>query len=485
MRIRPVGAGSSLYVRGLAALALAASVSGCSFTSPDAATGSQFVGIDGVSAPEARRIAKEAYLYGYPMVARYQAIYATNIDQGGAQYKGPFNTFSHAAPAVTPEDNASAAPNVDAPASSAVLDLRAEPVVISVPPMESRRYFALQLTDLYGYNFAYIGSRATGNGGGRFLVAGPRWKGDPPKGFTQVIRAETDLVSVSGRTQRFAQSDIANVKRIQAGYRIQPLSAYLKKAAPPAPAPVQWIKPEPPTQMRSSLEFYNQLGFLLQFAPVAHSEKTLRKRLDSLRIRPDAQAVTDAMPPRLRQVMQEGMHDGQNDIDKHRVALAGRTDTLFGDRRTLRNDYLARATGAQVGLGTDSREESLSTVLATDMAGLPLDGTQAYTLRFAPRALPPVNAFWSVTLYRLPGQSVVANPIQRYVIDSTMLPALKRDRDGGLTLRIQHQAPAKGGQANWLPAPAGPFMLALRYYWPKPGLLDGSWQTPQVQRAGS
>ncbi|MFY3677481.1 DUF1214 domain-containing protein, partial [Achromobacter xylosoxidans] len=172
-------------------------------------------------------------------------------------------------------------------------------------------------------------------------------------------------------------------------------------------------------------------------------------------------------------------------IDKHRVALAGRTDTLFGDRRTLRNDYLARATGAQVGLGTDSREESLSTVLATDMAGLPLDGTQAYTLRFAPRALPPVNAFWSVTLYRLPGQSVVANPIQRYVIDSTMLPALKRDRDGGLTLRIQHQAPAKGGQANWLPAPAGPFMLALRYYWPKPGLLDGSWQTPQVQRAGS
>ncbi|WZB68655.1 DUF1214 domain-containing protein [Achromobacter xylosoxidans] len=119
------------------------------------------------------------------------------------------------------------------------------------------------------------------------------------------------------------------------------------------------------------------------------------------------------------------------------------------------------------------------------MAGLPLDGAQAYTLRFAPRALPPVNAFWSVTLYRLPGQSVVANPIQRYVIDSTMLPALKRDRDGGLTLRIQHQAPAKGGQANWLPAPAGPFMLALRYYWPKPGLLDGSWQTPQVQRAGS
>lgn len=472
MRIRPAGARSTRYVRGLLVLTLCTGAAGCSFTSSDAATGAQYVGIDGVSAPEARRIAKEAYVYGYPMVASYQAMYAASIDPGNPHYRGPFNTLGRAEPAPD-----------DAPQFSAVLDLRAEPVVISAPPMEARRYHALRLTDLYGYNFAYIGSRATGNGGGKYLVAGPRWNGVAPKGMATVIRAETELVSLAGRIQRFSASDQANVKRIEAGYRIQTLSAYLKKA-PPKPATVEWLTPEPPAQMRTSLEYYNQLGFLLQFAPVAHSEKTLRKRLDSMRIRPDAPAVTDRSNPRLRQVMQEGMHDGQNEIDKRRLALDGKADTLFGDRRTLGNDYLARATGAQVGLGTDSREESITAVLATDAAGQPLDGAQPYTLRFAPRALPPVNAFWSVTLQRPAGATQAPHAARRTLVDSSMLPALKRDRDGGLTLHIQPQTPGKGGEANWLPAPAGPFTITLRYYWPKPALLDGSWQSPQPQRVG-
>lgn len=472
MRIRPAGTGSTHYVRGLLVLTLCTGAAGCCFTSPDAATGAQYVGIDGVSAPEARRIAKEAYVYGYPMVASYQAMYAASIDRGNPQYRGPFNTLAHAEP--SPDD---------APRFSAVLDLRAEPVVISVPPMAARRYHALRLTDLYGFNFAYLGSRATGNGGGRYLVAGPRWNGAAPTGIATVLRAETELVSLAGRIQRFSSSDQANIKRIEAGYRIQPLSAYLKKP-PPAPAAIEWPAPESSAQMRTSLEFYNQLGFLLQFAPVAHSEKSLRKRLDSMRIRPGAPAVTDGSNPRLRQVMQEGMHDGQNEIDKRRLALDGRAGALFGDRRTLGNDYLARATGAQVGLGTDSREESITTVLATDAAGQPLDGAQPYTLRFAPRALPPVNAVWSVTLQRLAGAAQAPQATRRTLVDSSILPTLRRDRDGGLTLHIQPQAPAKDGEANWLPAPAGPFTITLRYYWPRPALLDGSWQSPQPQRVG-
>lgn len=482
MRVRLLGAGPFPYVRGMAALALAASLAGCSFTSPDAATGSQYVGIDGVLAPEARRIAKEAYVYGYPMVASYQALYATSIDRANPQYRGPFNTISHVAHVVAPDNTTVAAPNVDTLPSFAVLDLRAEPVVVSVPPMEPRRYFTLQLTDLYSQNFAYIGSRATGNGGGKTLIAGPRWNGTAPKGIAKVIRAETELVNLVGRTQLFSPSDLANVKRIQAGYKVQPLSAYLKKSPPPAPAAVQWIVPEASTQRRTSLEFYNQLAFLLQFAPAEHSEKMLRRRIDSLRIRPGDPVVTDAMNPRLRQMMQEGMHDGQNEIDKRRVALAGKTDTLFGDRQTFKKDYLARATGAQIGLGGNSREEALAPVVEQDSAGQPLDGARAYTLRFAPGSLPPVNALWSVTLYRLPEQQLAANSIKRYQISASTLSSLKRDRDGGLTIHVQHEAPGKGRDANWLPAPAGPFMLTLRYYWPKPALLDGTWQTPPVQR---
>ncbi|WP_025138224.1 DUF1254 domain-containing protein [Achromobacter sp. DH1f] len=482
MRDRLVGTALFSTLRGMAGVALVAALAGCSFTSPDAATGSQFVGIDGVSAPEARRIAKEAYVYGYPMVASYQALYATNIDSASPQYRGPFNTLDAVARVYTPEDAGIAAPNLDVATSSAVLDLRAEPVVVSVPPMDSRRYFALQLTDLYGQNFAYIGSRATGNGGGHFLIAGPRWKGTAPKHVAKVIVAETELVTLSGRTLMYSASDLANVKRIQAGYKLQPLSAFLKKAAPPAPAPVAWIAPEAPAQMRSSLEFYNQLAFLLQFAPVEHSEKTLRRRLDSLRIRPGEPVVTDRMNPRLRQMMQEGMHDGQNDIDKRRVALAGKTDTLFADRRTFKNDYLARATGAQVDLGGSSREEALAPAIDQDSAGQPLDGARAYTLRFAPKSLPPVNAYWSVTLYQLPGQALVANAAKRYTINAATLSSLKRDRDGGVTLTLQPTSPGKGQEANWLPTPPGPFRVAMRYYWPKPALLDGSWQTPSLQR---
>lgn len=466
-----------------AAAALAGSLAGCSFTSPDAATGSQSVGIQGVTAQQARSIAREAYLYGTPMVASYQTMHAFSIDKHNPQYKGPFNHVNNIARVFTPEDTAFVTPNSDTPYSFAVLDLRAEPVVITVPPMEQRRYFVLQLMDLYTYNFAYIGSRATGNGGGRFLVAGPRWKGKVPPGITKVITSETELVNVVGRTQLFNPADLENVKRIQSRYKIQPLSAFLKRPAPRAPVAVDWITPISPAQMRTSLEFYEQLAFLMQFAPTHPTEKWLRERFASIGLKPGEPFDTEGLNPALRRALQEGMHDGQNDIDKNRAALDGKTDTLFGDRATLKNDYLSRATGTQVGIGANSRVEALYPVLEKDSKGQTLDGRNNYTLRFAPRSLPPVNAFWSMTMYRLPEQLLAPNPIKRYLINSPMLPSLKKDPDGGLTLYIQAGSPGKAKEANWLPAPPGPFMVTMRYYWPKPALLDGKWVSPVIQRA--
>lgn len=454
----------------------------CSFTSPDEATGSQSVGIHGVTAQQARSIASEAYLYGTPMVASYQTLYAFSIDKNNPQYKGPFNTMHSVARVVTPQDTSVLTPNADTPLSFAVLDLRAEPVVISVPPMESRRYFALQLMDLYTYNFAYIGSRSTGNNGGNFLIAGPRWKGKTPAGITKVIRSETELVNVVGRTQLFNAADLDNVKRIQSRYKIQPLSSFTKRPAPPAPEPVEWIAPVPPGEMRSSLEFYNQLAFLLQFAPTHPTEKWLRERFASVGIRPGQPYKADSLNPSLRRALQEGMHTAQNDIDKNRSALAGKTDGLFGDRATLKIDYLSRATGTQVAIGGNSREETLFPVLEKDSRGQELDGRYAYTLRFAPRSLPPVNAFWSMTMYRLPEQQLTPNPINRYLINASMLPSMKKDHDGGVTLYIQAQSPGKGKESNWLPAPDGLFMVTMRYYWPKPDLLSGKWVAPQIER---
>ena len=159
-------------------------------------------------------------------------------------------------------------------------------------------------------------------------------------------------------------------------------------------------------------------------------------------------------------------------------------DTLFGTRAYLHNDYVARAVGAQMGIGANSRDEALYPILETDSSGKPLDGSKGrYTLRFAAGKFPPVNAFWSLTMYNLPDQLLVANPIDRYLINAPMLPDLTRDADGGLTIYIQKDSPGADREANWLPAPDGPFMLALRYYLPKPELLDGSWESPSVDLA--
>lgn len=164
--------------------------------------------------PQVRKIASEAYVFGFPMVDMYLTMYAFSVDKGGREYKGPFNSILNIARVFTPEDRAFVTPNSDTPYSFAGLDLRAEPIVISIPPMEDGRYFVFQLMDLYTFNFDYIGTRTTGNGGGNFLIAGPDWKGDAPAGITKVIRSETQMVNVVGRTQLFNPADLENVKAI-------------------------------------------------------------------------------------------------------------------------------------------------------------------------------------------------------------------------------------------------------------------------------
>jgi len=328
----------------VAAIALAGAMAGCTFRSPDAASGSQWVGIEGVSAQHARTIARESYLYGAPMVASYQAMYAYSIDKNGAQYKGPLNT-------INPMGTAAAAAAGLDPAylySYAALDLRAEPVVVTVPRVEKQRDASLQVMDLYMHHIGDLGSR--GLGGGVFLVAGPSWKGKTPAGITKVIRAETELATLVARTQRFNPADQDNAKRIQSRLKVQPLSAFRNRSAPAAPAKVEWMAPVPRTQMYSSLEFYDELAFLLRFAPAHKSETMLRERMASLGLRPGDAYDTASLNPALRRALQEGMHDGQNDIDKNRAAQGANTDALFGGREALKNNYLTRATGAQMGL---------------------------------------------------------------------------------------------------------------------------------------
>ena len=236
-----------------------------------------------ITPAEARAIAREAYIYGFPMVVNYRSQYGCFVDRTSPEFKAPWNRIHNTARVCTPEDTTAQGLNADTPYSMLGLDLRAEPVVLSVPDVEKGRYYSIQLIDAYTHNFAYIGSRATGNGRGSFLVAGPGWKGPQPEGIKAVIQCETDLALAMYRTHLLNPDDLENVKKIQAGYRVQTLSEFLGTAGTAAALKIDFIKPISPGSERTSLEFFDILNFILRFCPPVPSEAELRARFARLR----------------------------------------------------------------------------------------------------------------------------------------------------------------------------------------------------------
>lgn len=437
---------------------------------------------------EARTIAKEAYIYGFPLVDNYRIQYSYFVNRDGAEFKAPWNQLHNEARVYTPADKAIQTPNSDTPYSQLGADLRAEPLVLTVPAVDPARYYSLQCIDLYTFNFAYVGSRATGSEAGHFLLAGPNWQGDTPPGMKSVIRSETEFAFVLYRTQLFKPDDIDNVKQVQAGYKVQTLSSFLGKPAPAAPPTVAFLKPLTPEQQRKSPEFFRILNFVLQFCPVHPSETELRAKFTKLGIGVKAEFDPTQLSPEIAKAIEAGMSDAWQEFAEYKKAEldTGKKTSAdgFGTRQFLKNDYMSRMASAVLGIYGNAKEEAIYPVFFVDSAGAKLDASkQNYILRFPPDQLPPVNAFWSLTMYELPSSLLSANPINRYLINSPMLPDLVRDPDGGLTLYVQHEAPSKGQQPNWLPAPKGPFFAVMRLYWPKPRALDGKWKAPALQRA--
>jgi len=433
---------------------------------------------------DARAIAKDAYVYGFPMVDSYRIQYSYLVDANDPEYKGGWNQVHSIARVFTPEDKAIQTPNSDTPYSFVGYDLRAEPLVFTVPKIDKNRYYSVQFIDLYTHNFAYLGSRTSGNNGTTVLLAGPDWNGETPKGIDQVIRSETQLGNIIYRTQLFGPDDLENVKKIQAGYKVQPLSAFLGQPAPPAAPPIDFVKPLTAQQERTSPEFFEVLDFLLRYSPTVPSETDLMQRFGTLGIGPDKTFDVDKLSPATLQAVKDGMADAWKEHDEQKGRLDRGEITsgdLFGTRDQLKNNYLNRMLAATAGIYGNTREEAVYPVLSLDSNGQPLSGANKYVVRFAPGQLPPVNAFWSLTMYEMPASLLVANPINRYLINSPMLPSLKRDADGGITLYVQNESPGKERESNWLPAPKGPFVMAMRLYWPKNEVLDGSWKAPKAE----
>src|SRR5438094_5691355 len=328
-----------------------------------------------ITPAEARAIAKEAYIYGFPIVDNYRIQHAYWVDRATPEYKGPWNQIVNIPRVYTPADTAIQTPNSDTPYSFVGMDLRAEPMVLTVPPIEKERYFSVQLIDAYTFNFDYIGSRTTGNNGGSYLVAGPNWKGETPKGVKKGFRSETDFVFAVYRTQLFNPGDLDNVKKVQAGYKAQTLSAFLGTAAPKAAPVINFIKPLSPAEEKTSPEFFNILNFVLQFCPTNPSETELMARFAKIGV--GAGKTVEASNPEMKKAIEQGMAEAWaafGGLEKEFAAGKVTSGDVFGTREYLKNNYLYRMAAAVLGIYGNSKEEAMYPFYAEDEAKQKLTG---------------------------------------------------------------------------------------------------------------
>ena len=483
----------------LAVATTAVALAGCSKPGDavsEAAKNDTAAGVPAPGIEEVKAIAEEAYIYGFPMVAAYKAMYEFNVDTSSPQFKAGFNQIWNDSKTFTPKDTAIVTPNSDTPYSMVQADLRAEPIVLCVPAVEKGRYYSVQLTDMYSFNYGYIGSRATGNDPGCYMIAGPDWSGETPPGIAKVFNSETQFSLVIYRTQLFNPADIENVKKIQAGYTVKTLSAFLGQPAPAAAPAIDFPKFVGDDPFKTDFPAF--LDFLLQFAPAtgpAAADAPLREKFASIGIGPGKKFDFKDLSLEHKAAIGIGIKQGFEKIDKASTSIGKEINgwhvgSAFGDRTFYNGDWLLRAAAAKAGIYGNNAVEAMYPMTRRDSTAQEIDTSKNnYTLTFAKDSLPPVNAFWSVTMYDGKSQLLIENPINRYLINSPMLSSMKKNADGSLTIYIQKDSPGQDKEANWLPAPNDTVYLVMRLYWPKtgaPSILpagEGTWSPPAVVKA--
>lgn len=446
----------------------------------------------GINVPdivETKAIAQEAFIYGLPIVMNYAIMQEYAVNKNSDQFKAPFNEIKNLTHVATYEDTAIISPNSDTPYSILWLDLRAEPMVISVPAFEKKRYYSVMLTDGNTYNFGYIGNRSTGIGAGNYLVAGPNWKGTLPKGIKKVFTSSTPFALTIFRTQLFNAADMPNVIKVQSGYKAEPLSKFLGQTAPAAAEKIDFL---PATSAGIKDNFYQYLDAALAFIPVTPEDKDIRARLASIGIGPDKKFEFSDLSLEHKAAILLAMKEGNEAVSKYLTEGTKKINgwniaDFFGGKDFYNGDWLKRAAAAKGGIYGNDAVEAMYPITREDVTGQILDGSKHnYTMTFKAGQLPPVNAFWSVTMYDGKTQFLIKNPINRYLINAPMLPGMKKNADGSLTLYIQNDSPGADKQNNWLPAPNGTIYLVMRLYWPKteqPSILpagSGSWSPPGI-----
>jgi len=439
-----------------------------------------------MSQQETKQIAEDAYTYAFPMLMGYRFAFASFLMPGIPSYRGPANALHGKAATLDHTFKDVITPNADTPYSMALLDLRAEPVVLQLPAVTDR-YYVFQFVDLFGTNPHFLGSRATGSKAGTYLAVGPGWGGEAGDEFDGVLPFDTDLVFVIGRTQLLGADDVPALAKVMASYKMQTLSACRGQIGP-APQPVQW--PIWNDEASRDERFIGYLNFLLSFCqPIHPSETDLMARFAQIGIGPGQPFDADATSDQGRQALRAGIASARETVAANMSTIAKQVNgwmfsDVFGTREWYGGNFLMRAVAAMAGWGGNDVIEALYPSARADADGHPLDGAHRYQLTFTNP--PPAKAFWSVTMYdkSYDGEAgyLVENPINRYLINSTT-QGLILGEDGSLTITVQHAQPQDATErANWLPAPEGPFYLVMRIYWPEQAALDGTWTPPSVVR---
>ena len=429
---------------------------------------------DKVTPAEAKKIAKDAYIFNYPLVMYYSTMYVQAIDTKSKSYSGGFGKWLNLGTS-TPKDTDIVAPNNDSPYSYAWLDLRAEPWVLTIPKIEKNRFYTSQWDDLWGFVLDNAGSVEDGNDGVSVLLVSPTWKGELPKGVNRVFRGETEFLGSLTRTQLLDPKDLPNVKKIQKEYKLQPLSAYIGKPAPKAAPAIQW-KPWKKDSETTS-DFWDYVNFLLPLTTPNPQDQPILERMAKIGL-----GVNASKPnANIQAAMAEGMKEALAELKK---ASQGSVDPalFFRSRKDTNKDYFNRALGVNVGIFGNVKVVSVYFSVPKDGQGELFDGSKHnYSITFAADQIPPAKNFWSWTMYKMPQRWLVDNQIDRYSIGSAT-PGLKKAADGSITLYFQAKSPGKDKESNWLPAPEGSFWLVLRTYGPGKAILDKTWKLPQVKR---
>jgi hypothetical protein len=443
------------------------------------------IAMPNISEQLAKEIGTEAYIFGYPLVLMdITRQVMTNVPNVG-QVTAPINQLGNIR--QFPDDTMTSvvSPNADTLYSFAFFDLTNEPLVLSVPEMRNR-YYLMQMLDAWTNVFACPGTRTTGSGRGNFVIVGPQWKGTLPPEL-QKIQAPTNLVWMIGRTQTNGAEDYAAVHAIQDQYKLVPLSSYGKTYKPPTNNSVDSSvdMATPPVEQIGDMdakEFFSRLNQLMAGNPPAVEDAGTMKRFAAIGIAPGKPFDIESLGLPIAKALEDSVDAGQIKImatakKPHGTNMNGWE--FMKDVGNYGTNYIWRAIVAFVGLGANLPEDAIYPRAMHDAQGAPLNGSNEYKITFPKGQLPPVGAFWSVTLYNSK-QFFAKNPLHRYAIGDR--DKLKFNEDGSLTLYIQNGPPGAEKESNWLPAPKENFSLFMRLYWPKKEILEGAWKPPQIER---